>query len=96
MNIEIQEDERFVTTMRDISFRLDEQVLWTILKVDRKGVLTMIDRFPAKGFLRMSSKVPNMNTSTIVKKLLNSPYQLYFEFVNKVLLLRIGRQMKYM
>lgn len=78
--------------MGDISFLVDEEVLGTTLKVDRKGVNTVIGRSPTKNFIQVAYKVQNLNTSAVVKKLLKGQYQLYFEFVNKVLLQRTEKR----
>lgn len=51
LNLEIQEDGGFVISVRDISFRVDEEVLRTILKVKRQGINTMIDKSPTRNFL---------------------------------------------
>lgn len=81
-----------MTSVGDISFLVDEVVLGTTLKVDRKGVNTVIGRSPTKNFIQVSCKVQNLNASAIVKKLLKGQYQLYFEFVNKVFLQRTEKR----
>lgn len=89
LNLEIQKDKGFVTSVRDISFQVDEEVLGDILKVPMKGIKTIVDKSPSKNFLEKDGKLKNLNPSAVSKKLFKGQYQLYFEFVNKVLLPRV-------
>lgn len=88
MNINIQEDRGFITSVRDISFRVDEDSLSEILQVKKTGIKTIVDKYASKSFFENAGKLKNLNPSTIFKKLLKGQYQLYFEFVNKILLPR--------
>lgn len=59
-----------MTTVGDISFRLDEEVLRNILKVDKEGFRSVADKSFAKGFLIEAGEIPNLNTSAKAKKFL--------------------------
>lgn len=52
LNIKIQEDDGFITNVRDISFRIDEDSLSEILKVKKGGIIIVIDKSPFEEFLR--------------------------------------------
>lgn len=52
----------------------------------------MVDKSPSKGFLEKAGKLKNLNPAAIFKKLCKGQYQLYFKFVNKALLPRIGKR----
>lgn len=45
----------------------------------------MADKFPSKGFLVETGKMRNLTSIAVSKKLLKGQYQLYFEFINRVL-----------
>lgn len=92
LNLKIHKDGGFVTSVREISFRVDEEILSDILKVNRKGIRTVVDKSPTKNFLEEARKMKNLNLSAVSKKFLKGQYQLYFEFVNKVLLPRIEKR----
>lgn len=41
---------------------------------------------PTKSFILEARKLPNLSSAGVPKKISNGQYQLYFEFVNKILL----------
>lgn len=73
-------------SVRDISLKVDEKVLRTILQVNRRRIRIVVDKSPTKIFLLVAREKQNLNTSSISKKFLKRQYQLYSKFVNKVLL----------
>lgn len=47
-------------------------MLGTILKVEREGIRSMVDRSPSKGFLVEVGKVPNLSIANMLKKSLKT------------------------
>lgn len=90
--MQLQDNESFITNIRDIPFKVDEENLGEILHVRRSGIRTMVNKSPTKGFLEEASKFKTLNPAAICKKLLKGQYQLYFEFVNKALLPRAEKR----
>lgn len=57
-----------------------------------EGINIVVDKSPSNYFLEKVGKLRNLTSSVVSKKLLKGQYQLYFEFVNKVLLLQIEKR----
>lgn len=91
-NIEFLEDGSFNTSIGNITFWIDEKVLGNILKVERKGIGSVQDHAPAKRFIVEVGKLLNFSFTGISKKFLKGQYQLYFKFVNEVLLPRTKKR----
>lgn len=90
--MEIQEDGGFITKVREISFRVDEASLSKILQVKKAGIKSIVDISPSKSFSEKGGNLKKLNPSVISKKLIKGQYQLYVEFVNKILLPRTEKR----
>ncbi|KAG5576057.1 hypothetical protein H5410_056191 [Solanum commersonii] len=87
-NVEFIEDGSLNTQVGDKAFYLNEERLAEILNVPRKGIDSWLDDHVPRT-LQKSGKLSQMNCVGISKKLLKGDSQVLFEFVNKVLLLRL-------
>lgn len=62
-----------------------------ILDVPNIGVRTFIEKQPITEFIIEGSRVGGTLIAAVKKKFLKSEFQLVFEFINKVQLLRLGK-----
>lgn len=74
LNIQIQEDGSFVTSVRDFSFKVDEDSLSEILQVKKSGIRTVVNKSSSKAFLGEVGKLKNLSYSVVSKKLLKGQY----------------------
>lgn len=85
-NANIENDGSLSTKVGERRLCLYEEVLSEILKVPREGIRSAIGKTYSKNYIKICRKMPNLNTFYVPKKFPKEGYQLFFEFVNKVLL----------
>ena len=79
--------------MNNVAISLNEEVLGKILRVPTEGTRSVLGKTCFSEFASMISKTPTTKVAGIYKKIMNSEYQLVFEFVNKVVLPRKKREL---
>lgn len=85
-------EQGFIINLRKISFRVDKVSLSEILQVKKATIKSVVNKSLSKNFLEEAGKLKKLNPLVVSKKPLKGQYQLYFEFVNKVLLPRIEKR----
>lgn len=82
-------DDFYLTSqVHDVNISLDKQVLTEVLEVPNQGNRSLKDEWGSVRFLKLIGKLDDLNIKSVTKKSLKGEYQLFFELVNKVLLLR--------
>ncbi|KAH0717139.1 hypothetical protein KY285_013170 [Solanum tuberosum] len=83
--IELLEGGGITTTVRDVEICLDEEILGIILRVSMEGIRTIEGCKPSSDFTKLATKCADVKRAGLPKKFLKGEYQLFFEFINKVL-----------
>ncbi|WMV54998.1 hypothetical protein MTR67_048383 [Solanum verrucosum] len=80
------EDGGINSTVHGLEITLSEEILGFILDVLTQGIRSVEGCEPSTEYVLRSSKYENMKCSRVLKKFHKGEHQLYFEFVNKVML----------
>lgn len=86
--MEFTEDRSLNMLVGNRSLHINEERLGEILDVPKEGIRSVVGQRCNKSFANECTKLPKMNCTGILKKLMKGSYQLLFEFVDKVTLLR--------
>ncbi|KAH0644959.1 hypothetical protein KY284_032843 [Solanum tuberosum] len=86
--MELLEGGGITTTVRDVEICLDEEMLGIILGVPVEGIRMIEGCKPSSDFIKLATKCGDVKRSGLPKKFLKGDYQLFFEFINKVLVPR--------
>lgn len=87
-NLTFTEDRIFDTKVKGVQIHLIGEVLAKILQVEREGIYSIAKGEPTRTFILEAEKFPDLSGAGTPRKFLKGRYQLYFEFINKVLLPR--------
>ncbi|KAH0746272.1 hypothetical protein KY285_007929 [Solanum tuberosum] len=80
------EDGGINSTVHGLEMTLSEEILCFILDVPTQGIRSVEGYEPSTDYVLRSSKYENMKCAGVLKKFHKGEHQLYFEFVNKVML----------
>lgn len=71
--------------MNGITIHLIEEILNNILQVPKDGIESVAKGSPSKHFVQEIGRLPGLSCAGIPKKFVKGRFQLYCEFLNKVI-----------